>query len=63
MCIKHRRGQLCGECEEGYAVYLFHSENFLCGKCYWEGCIDNSDTFVTGHYDIQNDSVSTAKKL
>lgn len=30
-CI-YRRGQLCGECEEGYAAY-YHSENFQCGKC------------------------------
>ena len=32
VCIDHRRGQLCGECEDGYTVYN-HSENFKCGKC------------------------------
>ena len=32
MCIDHRGGQLCGECEEGYTVY-YHSENFKCGQC------------------------------
>ena len=32
LCVQHRRGVLCGECEEGYSVY-FHSENFLCGEC------------------------------
>ena len=32
MCFEHRRGQLCGECEEGYSVY-YHSDIYLCGKC------------------------------
>ena len=32
MCISQRRGQFCGECEEGYTVY-FHSHNYRCGKC------------------------------
>ena len=32
LCVPHRRGQLCGECEEGYTVY-YHSENFKCGEC------------------------------
>ena len=32
LCIKNRRGQLCGECDNGYTVY-YHSENFQCGKC------------------------------
>ena len=30
-CIKHRRGDLCGMCEEGYTAY-YHSDN-ICGKC------------------------------
>ena len=32
LCVDLRRGQLCGQCEEGYTVY-YHSDNFLCGKC------------------------------
>ena len=32
LCIQHRRGQLCGECEDGYTVF-YHSENFKCGQC------------------------------
>ena len=32
VCVEHRRGELCGECEDGYSVY-FHSEHFLCGDC------------------------------
>ena len=32
LCVKHRTGQLCGECEQGYTVY-HHSYNFLCKKC------------------------------
>ena len=32
VCVEHRRGQLCGECEEGYSAY-FHSEKFSCGEC------------------------------
>ena len=32
LCIEHRRGGLCGECEEGYSVY-FHSEHHCCGEC------------------------------
>ena len=32
LCSEHRRGQLCGECEEGYSAY-FHSEKFSCGDC------------------------------
>ena len=32
LCIEHRRGNLCGECEEGYTVF-YHSENFKCGQC------------------------------
>ena len=32
VCSEHRRGQLCGECEEGYSAY-FHSEKFSCGEC------------------------------
>ena len=32
LCVEHRKGQLCGECEGGYTVY-FHSETFKCGKC------------------------------
>ena len=32
VCISHRKGQLCGECEDGYTV-LYHSENFKCGRC------------------------------
>ena len=32
LCILHRRGQLCGECEENYTVF-YHSENFKCGEC------------------------------
>ena len=32
LCVQHRRGQLCGECEEGYTVF-YHSENFKCEQC------------------------------
>ena len=32
ICTNHRRGQLCGECEEGYTVY-YHSEYFHCEEC------------------------------
>ena len=32
LCVEHRRGVLCGECEDGYSVY-FHSDNFGCGEC------------------------------
>ena len=32
LCTSHRRGLLCGECEEGYTV-LYHSENYKCAKC------------------------------
>ena len=32
LCIQNRRGQICGQCEEGYSVF-YHSENFKCGKC------------------------------
>ena len=32
LCTQHRRGQLCGECEEGYTVF-YHSENFRCEQC------------------------------
>ena len=32
LCIEHRRGDLCGDCEEGYTVF-YHSENFKCGRC------------------------------
>ena len=32
LCVPHRRGQLCGEYEEGYTAY-FHSESYVCGKC------------------------------
>ena len=35
MCVPHRRGQLCGECEDGYT----HSENFKCGKCSHSGLL------------------------
>ena len=32
LCTAHRKGPVCGECEEGYSV-LFHSESFGCDKC------------------------------
>ena len=32
LCVEHRTGQLCGECEQGYTVH-HHSFNFLCKKC------------------------------
>ena len=32
MCVKHRKGRLCGECEDGYSVF-FHSGRFTCGEC------------------------------
>ena len=32
LCIEHRIGQVCGQCEKGYTVY-YHSDNFLCGRC------------------------------
>ena len=32
LCTSHRRGLLCGECEEGYTVF-YHSENYKCAKC------------------------------
>ena len=32
MCTSQRKGWLCGECEEGSAVF-YHSENFKCDKC------------------------------
>ena len=32
VCVAHRRGQLCGECEDGYTVF-YHSRNFRCDKC------------------------------
>ena len=32
LCVEHRRGRLCGECEKGYSVY-FHSDTLRCGKC------------------------------
>ena len=32
LCVEHRRGVLCGECESGYSVH-FHSDNFGCGEC------------------------------
>ena len=32
MCTSHRRGLLCGECEEDYTVF-YHSENYKCAKC------------------------------
>ena len=32
LCTPHRKGPICGDCEEGYAV-LFHSESFGCDEC------------------------------
>ena len=32
LCIQHRRGQVCGECEEGYTVF-YHSKNVKCEQC------------------------------
>ena len=32
MCVKHRKGRLCGECEDGYSAY-FNSGRFTCGEC------------------------------
>ena len=32
MCTSQRNGWLCGECEEGFAVF-YHSRNFKCDKC------------------------------
>jgi predicted outer membrane repeat protein len=32
ICVENRRGQLCGECENGYSVYA-HSAKLHCGKC------------------------------
>ena len=32
VCVGNRRGQLCGECKDGYSVF-YHSENFKCDKC------------------------------
>ena len=32
LCVEHRRGRLCGECEDGYSVYT-HSDRFNCGRC------------------------------
>ena len=32
LCTLQRKGQVCGECEEGSAVF-YHSENFKCDKC------------------------------
>ena len=32
LCTSQRKGQLCGECEEGSAVF-YHSENFKCDHC------------------------------
>ena len=32
LCTSQRKGQLCGECEEGSAV-LYHSRNFMCDHC------------------------------
>ena len=31
VCVSHRYGTLCGECEDGYSVY-FHSPTEFCGK-------------------------------
>ena len=31
-CESHRRGRLCGECEEGYTAH-FHSDTFVCKRC------------------------------
>ena len=32
LCAEHRKGVLCGECEDGYSPYT-HSEQLHCGKC------------------------------
>ena len=32
ICTSQRKGWLCGECEEGSAVF-YHSENFKCDQC------------------------------
>ena len=32
VCVNHRRGQLCGECKEGYSVYT-NSDKYHCGEC------------------------------
>ena len=32
LCAEHRKGVLCGECEDGYYPYT-HSDQFHCGKC------------------------------
>ena len=31
MCVKHRKGRLCGECEDGYSVYF--NSKLTCGEC------------------------------
>ena len=31
ICVKHRKGRLCGECEDGYSVYL--NSKLTCGEC------------------------------
>ena len=32
LCTAHRKGQVCGDCDEGSAVF-YHSENFKCDRC------------------------------
>ena len=32
ICSGNRRGQLCGECMDGYSVF-YHSQDFKCDKC------------------------------
>ena len=32
LCVEHRKGVLCSECEDGYSPY-YHSDTFRCGKC------------------------------
>ena len=32
LCNSYRKGQVCGECEDGYTAF-YHSDNFKCGRC------------------------------
>ena len=32
LCTKHRKGSVCGDCDEDHSVH-FHSEEFTCGEC------------------------------
>ena len=32
LCVEHRKGVLCSECEDGYSPY-YHSDTFHCDKC------------------------------